>query len=244
MASLLSTSNHDALRAMPLPPTLAGVLPATQARPELRLVEVGDPERPVLERYIHDRFAREYGADINSFMPSLIELHAGSDIHAALGIRPAADHTRLFLETYLEMPIELQLANITGLDIQREHIVEVGNLAATRPGSSAPLFGALACFLDRAGYEWTVICATPTVQNVFSKLRIPLLRLADANIDALPADQKALWGTYYQTRPTVMAVHVKTAHRCVRESALGRRLLESIDGSITNLLADWSHSHG
>lgn len=228
---------------MPLPPALGGVLPTSQARAELRLVETRDPERPALERYIHDRFAREYHADINSFMPWLIMLHAGDDIHAALGVRPASQHTQLFLETYLEMPVEQQLADITGLDIQREHIVEVGNLAATRPGSSAPLFGALACFLDRAGYEWTVICATPTVQNVFSKLRIPLLRLADANPDALPADQKQLWGSYYETRPTVMAVHVKTAHRCVRESVLGRRLLETLDGSITGLLAEWSLAH-
>lgn len=243
MATALFTSNHDALRAMPLPPALAGALPTGRPHANLSLVETRDPERVTLERYIHDRFAREYDADINSFMPSLIMLHAGDEIHATLGIRPAGQRTRLFLETYLDMPVEEQLASITQLPIRRDHIVEVGNLAATRPGSSAPLFGALACFLDRAGYEWAVICATPTVQNVFSKLHIPLLRLADADPAALPAEQKHLWGSYYACHPTVMAVHVKTAHRCVRESALGRRLLETLDASINGLLAEWSITH-
>lgn len=228
---------------MPLPPALTGALPASRERSDLSLVETRDPERTALERYIHDRFAREYHADINSFMPSLIMLHAGDEIHAALGIRPAGRNTRLFLEAYLDVPVEEQLASITQLPIRPDQIVEVGNLAATRPGSSAPLFGALACFLDRAGYEWTVICATPTVQNVFSKLHIPLLRLADADPAALPVEQKNLWGSYYECRPAVMAVHVKTAHRCVRESALGRRLLETFDASIKGLLAEWSITH-
>jgi hypothetical protein len=216
--------------------------PTLETFPQVQMVEDGQAERPQLEQYIHDRFAREYNASINKFMPFLVKLNTNLQIYAALGFRTASN-SRLFLETYLEQAIENELAAITGLEIRREKIIEVGNLAASKPGSSAPLFGAMACFLDRVGYEWAVICATTTVQNVFSKLQIPLIGLAEANAEALPEDQKPLWGSYYQTRPLVMAVHVKTAHRCIRESALGKRMLAAIHPSIDTMVDDWELSH-
>ena len=222
-----------------LPPPL---LALQDDAPATRLVTGRHAERLELERYIHDRFAREYGADINKYMPYLIQYGSALERYAAVGFRSAGE-ARLFLETYLSQPVEAELARIADLTVSRSKIVEVGNLAATRPGASAPLFGALACFLDQLGFEWVVICATPTVQNVFSKLQIPLLRLADASREALPADQQALWGSYYQCKPQVMAVHVRTAHRCIRDSMLGRRLLGNLQQSIDVMVDDWRLQH-
>lgn len=216
--------------------------PVAESLPLVHLIESRHPERAELEQYIHDRFAREYGADINKYMPSLIKYSSDVQTYAAVGFRTAANH-QLFLETYLDKAIETELTEITQLAIRREKIIEVGNLAATKPGSSAALFGALACFLDRIGYEWVVICATPTVQNVFSKLQIPLIRLAEASREALPEDQQALWGSYYQCKPLVMAVHVRTAHRCVQESAIGKRLLGALYPAIDTMVAEWISRH-
>lgn len=231
----LSTNNQTASFPAGIPSLRA---PVTEILPQVQMVENQHPERAGLEQYIHDRFAREYGADINKYMPFLIKYGSDTQTYAAVGFRTAANH-RLFLETYLDKTIERELMDITGLDIGREKIVEVGNLAATRPGSSAALFGVLACFLDRINYEWVVICATPTVQNVFSKLQIPLIRLAEASKEALPADQQFLWGSYYDCKPQVMAVHVRTAHRCVRNSAIGNRLLTSLYSGINVMVAKW-----
>lgn len=240
MVYLPATSNGQPL---PFPPGLgAPSLPPVENPPEVRLVEAGSAGRAELEQYIHNRFAREYNANINKYMPFLIQYRSNLQTYAALGFRTAADH-RLFLETYLNRPVEETLKTITGLDIHRGQIVEVGNLAATRAGSSAPLFGVLACFLDRVGYDWVVICATPTVQNIFSKLHIPLIGLAEAGESALPDDQKSLWGTYYHTRPLVMAVHVRTAHRCIRESVIGKPLLDKLSPSIDAMVAVWSMRH-
>lgn len=221
-----------------LPPLLA----LQDDTPTTQLVTRQHPGRAALERYIHDRFAREYGADINKYMPYLIQYASLVEPYAAVGFRCAGED-RLFLETYLSQPVEVELASIADLAVSRHKIIEVGNLAATRPGASAPLFGALACFLDQLDFEWVVICATPTVQNVFSKLQIPLLRLADASREALPADQQALWGSYYQCKPQVMAVHVRTAHRCIRESLLGQRLLGNLQDSIDAMVNDWNQQH-
>jgi len=216
--------------------------PLAKILPDLCMVEHDHPERTRLEQYIHDRFAREYGADINSFMPYLVKLGNNHKVDAALGFRTAPDN-RLFLETYLEKPVQEELAEITGLEITREKIIEVGNLAATRPGSSTLLFAAMSCFLDSIGYEWVVISATPTVQNIFSKLQIPLFGLAVAHEDALPAHQKSLWGTYYQTRPLVLAVHVGTAQRCVKELPISNRLLHMIEPSIEAMVENWRLRH-
>jgi hypothetical protein len=228
-------------------PPLGALLPMAgtglETLPEVHMVENTHRDRLLLEGYIHDRFAKEYGADINKFMPFLIKFSSNLQTYAALGFRTAANN-RLFLETYLTKPIQDELAEITGLEVVRDKIIEVGNLAATKPGSSAPLFGATACFLDRIGYEWVVICATQTVQNIFSKLQIPLIGLAEASEAALPDDQKLLWGSYYHAKPQVMAVHVKTAHRCVKESAIGKRLLNAIYPSIDVMVEEWRVCHG
>lgn len=213
-------------------------IPVMELLPQVQMLDRGHPERAELEQYIHDRFAREYGANIHKYMPNLIKYSNGIQTYAAVGFRTAADH-QLFLETYLHKAIEHELMDITGLDINRAEIIEVGNLAATKPGSSAALFGALACFLDRIHYEWVVICATPTVQNVFSKLQIPLIRLADASKEALPEDQQTLWGSYYDCKPQVMVVHVRTAHRCVKDSVLGTRLLTSLYPGIELMVDQW-----
>jgi hypothetical protein len=210
----------------------AALLPAVQ------LIDEQHARRSALETYIHDRFAREYGADINSFMPWLIALQTEQQFQAAIGFRPAGQ-SALFLETYLRQAVEHVLAQITQLPVERDQIVEVGNLAATQAGSSASLFCALASFLDHCHYQWVVISATPTVQNVFSKLGIPLIALAEALPQALPAEQRGRWGSYYECHPVVMAVHVKTAHRCVQNSRLGKHMLRAIEPSLQQLIDQW-----
>jgi hypothetical protein len=73
-------------------------------------------------------YGTRFGAEVRSFAPVLVSLHdAAGDIIAAAGYRPAQG-SRLFLERYLDEPVDGPLA------CARAGIVEVGHLAASRPG--------------------------------------------------------------------------------------------------------------
>ncbi len=138
-------------------------------------------------------------------------LHEEEDgrIVAAAGWRCAAGGP-LYLERYLDQPIEAALAPLTGLVPRREHFVEVGNLATSRPGASLALMLALAHHLDQLGCQWVVFTATSALLGVFSRLRMPLLALAQADPARLGGEATA-WGSYYETRPVVVAGKLRLA---------------------------------
>jgi len=167
-------------------------------------------ERAELESFIRADFARVYGADVRHFMPHLMGLRGDDEtLLAALGFRTAAeDH--LFLEHYLHAPVEAMLAD-AGHRIPRAGIVEVGNLAVSRAGGARWLITALTAYLEGARYRWVVFTAVPSLINSFARMGIDLIRLAQAERARLPLAELALWGSYYATGPTVVAVSVGQA---------------------------------
>lgn len=170
--------------------------------------------RAELESYIHDAFARGYGATINHFLPLLMSLQGSEgELVAALGVREGGIE-KLFLETYLDEPAEQRLANVTGLNVQRDSIVEIGNLASTRPGSARWLFLALAAYLEGRGTKWAIYTVAPFLKNTFLKLGFNLHVLAKANKSRLGENAKD-WGSYYDASPEVMAVDVSQAFHAV-----------------------------
>ena len=121
-----------------------------------------------------------------------------------------ADAKPLFLENYLDAPIETILRTQTGQDLARERIVEVGNLASEKPGGSLQVILNLARHLDESGYEWVVFTATQELIGIFTKLGLPLLALAKADPARLgsAADD---WGSYYDATPVVVAGRIRIA---------------------------------
>lgn len=168
---------------------------------------IGSPRRQEVEAFIRDVFARHYGATVSSFAPNLALLEQHGRIIAATGWRAAADEP-LFLERYLDMPIETAMARLAGIPVRRERIVEVGNLAADKAGSSLHVIMTLAKHLDRLGYEWVVFTATQELVGIFSRLGLPLLALAPANPVRL-GDEAADWGSYYESGPVVVAGRIR-----------------------------------
>ena len=130
------------------------ILTPRQPPPTVRHTIAGAPRRITAERFIADIFHRHYGARVSSFAPNLMLLEDAGRIVAAAGWRCAGED-RLFLETYLDEPIETAVARLAGQPVKREAIVEVGNLAADRPGGSVDVILNLARHLDRevAGRE-------------------------------------------------------------------------------------------
>ncbi len=157
-------------------------------------------------------FARAYAARVRSFLPTLMGLRAADrGLLAVCGLRAAASGP-LFLERYLDQPVEVTLGNRSGGQASRDRVVEVGNLAVSRPGFAPALIRALTAHLFGGDAEWVVFTAVPALRNAFTKLQVPLLPLADADPARLTLAERQDWGTYYAGNPQVAAVRVAAAH--------------------------------
>ncbi len=170
---------------------------------DIELVAQGEARRAEIERFIHIVFKRAFGARVSHFLPYLLSMRQNGKLLAALGIRPAAERP-LFLENYLDKPVENTLAERVARPLERGRIVEVGNLASVCGGGARALIITLTAYLKGAGYEWVVFTATPQVRNHFAKLGIELIPLVPADKACLGEAQRD-WGTYYERGPVVVA---------------------------------------
>jgi hypothetical protein len=160
--------------------------------------------RSSLERFISKRYALSYGARIEHFADHLVGVtDADGGWTAAVGFTPAGS-TPLFIEQYLDIPIEQAIAERLGVTVDRSQVVEVGNLAATVPGAARRLVVAMTRLLHQRGHTWVAFTSTAALLNTFARLDVSTIQLAPADPSRLHAGADA-WGTYYETRPLVMA---------------------------------------
>ena len=186
--------------------------PAVAAALQLEPVHRAHPQRASFEQFIAARFDRAHGAHVTHFLPHLLGVRdALSRWKAASGYGAAIDG-RLFLEQYLDQPVEEALTAATGWPVHRIQIVEAGNLTAVSPGMARALIPLVARHLHRLGYRWVVFTATREVRNTLHRLGLKPLRLARADPARLPDAGKS-WGRYYQHDPQVMAGKISLALR-------------------------------
>lgn len=166
-------------------------------------VRVGDAGRAGLQAFIADAFFKSYGAEISHFCDTLIGCRdANGDWLAALGYSLGTDGP-LFLEQYLDAPLERQIGARAGQVVERRQIVEVGNLAAGHAGAARALIVSMTRLLHSQGLHWVAFTATASLLNSFARLRLKVNVLAEADPRRLP-DAGKHWGTYYTTQPQVM----------------------------------------
>jgi hypothetical protein len=181
------------------------------ARPPaaLRLepVHAAHPARADFEAFIAARFRLAYGARVTRFLPHLLGVRDRLAGWRAGAGYAAADAQPLFLERYLDCPVERAIAAIGGRLAARHGIVEVGNLASMTVGTARALIPALALHLDRLGYAWVTFTATRALRNTFHRLGLRPLALAPADPARLE-DGGAGWGTYYDHDPAVVACEI------------------------------------
>lgn len=188
----------------------------------LELFEQRNPARRDIDRYdvekfIYQVFVRAYDADLNHFLPRLMALRNNNNrMIAALGMREATDEP-LFLESYLDTPVEKLISGLCDTDVSRAQIMEVGNLASIHRGGLRNLIIALTSYLRGNGSEWVVFTAVPAVRNAFEALELPLHALAPADKSRLEKSEQNRWGTYYDTGPVVVAGKVDDGYRRLRE---------------------------
>lgn len=177
----------------------------------LEWIAPGHPERPALEAFIAAEFSRVHGARVQHFCRMLAGCRdAGGRWVAALGYSLARDG-RLFLEQYLDGPVETGIAQRIGTAVARTDIVEVGNLAGTSVGAARALIVFMTRHLHRQGLVWVTFTATRALLNSFARLRLVPSVLADADPARL-RDAGRDWGTYYTGRPQVMFGNIGYGH--------------------------------
>lgn len=180
----------------------------------LEVLRNNDLGRAQAEQYIHEVFARVYSADVKHFMPQLMVLRSESnEFLAALGIR-FAQTAPLFLEQYLDVPVEQAVARAAQTAVARSSVVELGNLASLQRGGLRCLIIGLTAYLKGAGAKWATFTAVPAVYNAFVKMGIPLFELGPADASRVIGGA-ADWGTYYDHSPRVVVGNVEAAYEAL-----------------------------
>jgi hypothetical protein len=199
--------------------------------PQLSIVGRNAPERAELEAYIANKFFNTYGAKLREFLPLLLVMRARREISGVLGIRRGRHGHALFIEQYMNTPAEAVLGDLLDRQIARDSLVEIGNLVSTWRGSSQMLFIALASLICNAGAEWAVFTATPEVQKLLSRLRVVQYALCEADGSRVGV-QLPDWGSYYDTKPKVIAVNARHAVAMFENQPMTSMLLSSCDAQL------------
>jgi hypothetical protein len=166
------------------------------------------PQRGAFEGFIEARFAKAYGARIETHYPLIAGLtHPDGAVLAAAGVR-FAETKPLFLERYLDQPIDQALAGAFGRPVVRDEVVEIGSLAADGAATTLDLFTRLANWLALDGRRRIAVA---TVRPELARLLIHSgfnLRLVGAAAAERLGDEAAQWGSYYDRGPQVFAGEV------------------------------------
>lgn len=169
-------------------------------------VNIGDPARAEVEAFIHAVFKRAYDAEITLFMPHLVALRDRDGILiAAFGWKKATGGP-LFLERYLDEPIESLISKRLDKHITRDQITKIGNLAVANPRNAGVLIAHVIQHSLDIGIEWCVATAHHSLQNGLIKGGRDVYPLFPADKSRLPLEEQAKWGSYYHHQPQVIAI--------------------------------------
>jgi hypothetical protein len=186
------------------------------------LHDTGSASREALEQYIHGSFSDAYGADVTEFAPLLLELQCASSTSGVVGLRPAVDGP-LFSEAYLDSPVEQFASELSGQSIERHDIIEVGNLAAIRPGACQLINIMLAALTSAAGFRYACLASTSKLERILHKQHFTLSSIAMADPVRLGKDA-ARWGSYYATEPRVLLVDLQATMATLNEQFLSAEI--------------------
>jgi hypothetical protein len=192
--------------------------PASRTRtqlPRLRVCAHGpdSPTRADLEEFVRRRFERTHGAQVRSFMPTLLSIDDRSGQRlGVIGLRCAADGP-LYLEQYLDLPIERAIAAGTVTpEPARSDIVEIGNLACPTGRAGLLAISVLPAYLAARGHAWIAFTATRTVRRLLDELDAPIFELAEAR-ESRVVTAPDQWGSYYDQEPRVHAARLRDGLR-------------------------------
>jgi len=181
----------------------------------------------LLKRYIQNGYTKEFNATIPHFLPYLLGLYrADGLLIGACGIN-RADFGDLYLERYLDAPIEAVIATQTGEAIARDRLVEIGNFACSESGNARIMFAALCQLLCENKLDYVAFTGTRKLRNIFHRLNLMPLELAPA-LAAKMGEEADAWGDYYQNNPCVMIGNLKQGRQILSQTSLLLSLFSSM----------------
>jgi hypothetical protein len=151
-----------------------------------------------------------YGATIESYCDRLIGVCSPQGTMLAAAGYNLAEEGPLFLEQYLDLPLEQQIQQQLGMDITRSEIAEVGNLAALQAGGTRMLIELMTQRLHQEGRRWVAFTATKSLINSFHRMGLSPVILVPAKPERVK-NSKA-WGSYYQQNPHVAIGDIQLGH--------------------------------
>ncbi|MHC8367160.1 thermostable hemolysin [Pseudomonas sp. ZT5P21] len=193
--------------------------------PQLSLARAlpDEPQRPVFEAFIQQRFRKAHGADIRHFMPELFGMrNAADELCAVAGVR-LADSGHLFLERYLDELIDPLISVAADRPVNRADIVEVGNLAASDTGSARMSIIAITYLLAMGGLEWVAFTGNIGLVNSFHRLGLKPVTLCAADPVRL-GDDRHNWGSYYESKPWVHVGNIRAGFIHLQNTGMFNRL--------------------
>lgn len=187
----------------------------TTGRPDFELIEHVGSDRAAVETFISQCFSDNFGCRIEGFMPRLFSVrNRDGEMYGAFGLR-SANHN-LFLEQYLDMPIEKTIATRIGKRVERRTIIEVGHFSGAFPGAVRAMIGLLTERLHREGFEWVVFTGTTNLRNAFFRLGLSPVDVQAATLERLPAEERAAWGSYYDHAPHVLVGNIQEGYQAMQ----------------------------
>lgn len=191
---------------------------------QLRFVSRNELRFRDVERLARGRYREVYGADLDVTALDFVwlEPHGLAGAGACAAITSAAT-TRLFSEQYLDEPCDQLVTQRERKLVSRHHIAEIGTFAASDPGAGVDLLQILPLVAWLRGFRYALMTAVPDIRALLAASGVPFVALANARVEALPADQRARWGSYYAHGPITGYVALEQPAADAAVSLLHRR---------------------
>lgn len=187
----------------------------------------GGDEHNDISALIRESYHQVYNASLARCMTWLLGLYdAHGVLTSACGIQEASEGP-LYLEKYLDDPIESTLSARLGITVPRCSIIEVGNFAARDGASARIMYAALCQLLIQYQYAWIVFTGTKKIRNTFHRMSLKPIELMPANPQRLGAESLC-WGEYYQHDPRIMAGELAGGHTTLSQTSLLLQLLSEL----------------
>ncbi len=203
--------------------------------PKFELHDNFSASRSEVEAYIARHFNREYEAQICSFLPMLMTMQCRTNFSAAVGMR-LASQSPLFLEQYLDDSIEKTIEKASQKPVNRNEIIEIGNLVATQRGASHLMLILIAATLIKTDVKWMAFTATGHVSKILRRLSFKTITLCEADQARLNQHEKQKqWGEYYSSNPQVLVGDLSQAFELLNKSRMMRYVVKHYDEVIHTL---------
>jgi hypothetical protein len=179
------------------------------------LADEGSESREFVESFAAKVYRRFYGMELKTFCREILAIKSGSTgLLSCIGIN-TPESGELFLEQYLDAPVEVEISSITGASVNREEIVEVGTLAVRSRGFCRLMMAVLAGYLLQRRKRYFIFTAVKALRNTFEHLGISFIPITKALPERFQNSHE--WGSYYDASPEVGFVDLAESLRQIKK---------------------------